>query len=93
MSEINSNSVIEFFETFIQNNKNKKQDPLSPKTYDSYNDALNNIRNASSGTCISFGVEGYRTLLLYKNNNGVYMFSIFLDNIICSYSLIYKNEN
>lgn len=93
----NSNSMIECFETFIQNNKNKnknkEQDPLSPKNYNSYNNSLCNILNATNGTCIPFGVEGYRTLSLYKNNNGVYMFSVFLDNKICSYSLIYENEN
>lgn len=96
MSEIyteNNTQTNEFFETFIQNNKDSGESPLSPRNYDIYCESLMKIKKFKNGSHISFAAEGFTTLVLYKNKNGIFMFHIFLDNKICSYYMICENES
>lgn len=90
---LDSNNITECFESFINNNEEDIMDALSPKNYHSYYDTLNEIKASQNGSIISFGTEGFRTLLLYKNKNAIYMFSVFLSEKICSYSLVCNNES
>lgn len=101
MSEINAennvqidgtNSIVEDFEIFIQNNKDSGESALSPKTYNAYYKSLDEIKNSQNGSSISFGIEGFTNLVLYKNEKGIFMFSIFYDGKICSYCMICENE-
>jgi len=54
---------------------------ISPKLYKSYNEKYKIIKTAQFNTYLIIGVEGYRTIAMYKNKNGIYCFTVYIQEL------------
>ena len=87
-----SKQQINSFDEFIQNQKPTEREAFSPKLYFTYNLLHSELKESPPFTYKTIGTEGYRTLIMYKNTKGIYVFSLFL-NELDSYYLLEEITN
>ena len=74
--------MIDIIESFMANNEPKDTfKPFSPKLFFLFEMVYDQMKTAPNFTYEIIGADGYTSLAMYKNKNGVYFFSVYFDEI------------
>ncbi len=82
-----SEQEINSFDEFILNKKPTEREAFSPKLYFMYNLIHEKLKQSPPFTYDVIGTEGYRTLIMYKNKNGIYVIVLYLNDFESYYVL------
>jgi len=78
---------IKKLDDFINTKKSTDGDAFSPKLREMFYFCLDEARKRSNHSYYNIGTEGYRTISIYKNTNGIYVIEHYFESLDSYYLL------